>query len=125
MVNLKGKILEQLEAAVKESGMNAEISDSFPDDFQREIHLQYTEEQNKAQDLSGNKCLTSYVRYRIDIWAKKATSELAVLVDEALNGQLGLIRSDCMDDNSNQIKHKVMRYEGIVDERNEKVFSPR
>ena len=125
MVNLKGKILKALEKAVAEDGIKAEISDSFPDDFSKDTQIQYTEEQNKAHETSGNKCMTSYVRYRIDIWNKRSTSDLAVLVDKAMNGELGLTRSDCTDDNSNHMKHKIMRYEGIVDERNEKIYSPR
>lgn len=125
MVNLKGKILKALEKAVAEDGIKADISDSYPDDFSKDTQIQYTEEQNKAHEMSGNTCMTSYVRYRLDIWNKRSTSELAVLVDKAMNGELGLTRSDCTDDNSNHIKHKIMRYEGIVDERTEKIYSPR
>lgn len=125
MVNLKGKILEVLEKAVEQAGITAEITDSFPDDFTMDTQFQYTEEQNKPQSLSGTKCINSYVRYRIDIWNPRSTSELAVLVDKALNGEIGLVRSDCMDDNGNSKKHKIMRYEGIVNENDGRVYSPR
>jgi hypothetical protein len=121
MVNIKGLISEKLEGIAPEG----DVSDSFPDDWSKETQIQYTEEENKAQDMSGTKVITSYVRYRIDIWNSKSTSTLAQSVDDRLNGELGLVRTGCNDSNEVQRKHKIMRYEGIVDEATGKIFSPR
>ena len=89
MINIKRLVMEELEKICPDA------TDSFPDDFTSETQIQYTEEENKAQDVSGNKVITSYVRYRIDIWNQKSTSDLACAVDEKMNGVLGLMRIGC------------------------------
>lgn len=124
MINLKSKILKELEAMAAAEGMKADVSDSYPDDWTKDTQIQYTEEENKAYDTTGNKCINSYVRFRIDIWNRKNTSSLAVLVDEKMNGVLGLKRTGCADDNTTVQKHKIMRYEGIVYENDGRVCSP-
>lgn len=124
MINLKGKILDELEAMIAEQNVVADVSDSFPDDWTKETQIQYTEEQNRAYEISGNKCVSSYVRFRIDIWNTKNTSSLAGWVDEKMNGVLGLKRTDCIDNNELKRKHKIMRYEGIVYEATGRVCAP-
>ena len=121
MINIKERIGRELEALLPDG----EVSDSFPDDFSRETQIQYTEEENKARDTSGNKVVTSYVRFRIDIWNRKSTSVLACAVDEKMNGVLGLTRTGCADANENQRKHKIMRYEGVIAEATGKITTPR
>lgn len=124
MINMKGKISDELEKMVAEQNIVADVSDSFPDDWTKETQIQYTEEQNRAYEISGNKCVSSYVRFRIDIWNTKNTSSLAGWVDEKMNGVLGLKRTDCIDNNEPTRKHKIMRYEGIVYEATGRVCSP-
>lgn len=124
MINLKGKILDELENMISENNIEADVSDSYPDDWTKETQIQYTEEQNRANDTSGNKCINSYIRFRIDIWNKKNTSMLACMVDEKMNGVIGLKRTDCTDNNEPTKKHKVMRYEGIIYESDGRVCSP-
>ena len=97
MINIKRLVMEELEKICPDA------TDSFPDDFTSETQIQYTEEENKAQDVSGNKVITSYVRYRIDIWNQKSTSDLACAVDEKMNGVLGLMRIGCSDNNEPRI----------------------
>ena len=117
MINIKRLVMEELEKICPDA------TDSFPDDFTSETQIQYTEEENKAQDVSGNKVITSYVRYRIDIWNQKSTSDLACAVDEKMNGVLGLMRIGCSDNNKPGRKHKIMRYEGVITEKDKKVFA--
>lgn len=119
MINLKDKVLEELEKIPA-----ADPSDSFPEDFSGDTQIQYTEEENKAYEVSGNKVIASLVRYRIDIWDKKSTSGLACKVDDCLNGNLGLSRTHCSDNNEPGRKHKIMRYEGIVYENGGRIASP-
>lgn len=119
MINLKDRILGELEQID-----GAEVSDSYPEDFLTETQIQYTEEENKADQTAGNKVIASRVRYRIDIWDKKSTSLLSVMVDNRMNGQLGLVRVHCSDSNEPGCKHKIMRYEGIVYEKDGRIVAP-
>lgn len=65
----------------------------------------------------------SHLLYRIDIWNNASTSDVAMAVDEALSA-LGLRRKQCNDvDDPNGFKHKIMRYEGIIDMDNELVYN--
>lgn len=119
MINLKDKVLEELEKIPK-----VDPSDSFPEDFTGDTQIQYTEEENKAYEVSGCKIISSLVRYRIDIWDKKSTSWLACMVDDCLNGNLGLLRTHCSDNNEPGRKHKIMRYEAIIYESGRIVSPP-
>ena len=66
----------------------------------------------------------SYVRYRVDICNNRSTSEAAMQVDAALS-KLCLVRILCKDTpDPSGMKHKVMRYEGIIDMESEQVFWP-
>ena len=84
--------------------------------------MQYTEEENKVHEHTGEGECKSYVRYRVDIWHNKSTSQAALDVDAALSA-LGLVRTSCSDvsDPAN-FKHKVMRYEGIIDMESDEVY---
>ena len=56
------------------------------------------------------------------IWDNKSTSKAALAVDEALAG-LGLKRTQCMDaDDPSGLKHKIMRYEVIIDNETQMTF---
>nr|DAU02444.1 MAG TPA: tail component [Caudoviricetes sp.] len=86
--------------------------------------MQYTEEDNKVYEYTDNKEDKAYVRYRVDIWNNRSTSEAAMQVDAAL-ADLGLVRILCQDTpDPSGMKHKVMRYEGIIDMESEQVFWP-
>ncbi len=119
MINIKPKILDCLEAVFP----NVDISDSYPEDFEKQTQITYTEEQNKAHDMSGNKVITSYVRYRIDIWDKESASDIACIIDKELNEKIGLVRTDCMDNNEIGRRHKIMRFEGVLEEDGQIMFS--
>ena len=86
--------------------------------------MQNTEEDNKVYERTDNKEDKSYVRYRVDIWNNRSTSGAAMQVDAALS-KLGLVRILCQDTpDPSGMKHKVMRYEGIIDMESEQVFWP-
>lgn len=40
-----------------------------------------------------------------------------------MNGVLGLMRIGCSDNNEPGRKHKIMRYEGVITEKDKKVFA--
>lgn len=106
-------------AAIKDVADN--IGDTYPHDWEKLPAVQYVEEENKVQQWADNKEQSSYVRYRVDIWDEVSTSKLAVEIDERISS-LGFKRIQCTDiDDESGYKHKVMRYEGIINMRNDRV----
>lgn len=105
---------------VKEEVYNAlrtvteNVSDVYPKDWGDVPAIQLTEEDNKVFERTGNKEDKAYIRYRIDIWHNKSTSDTACKVDKVV-AALGLVRTLCQDvADPSGLKHKLMRYEGII-----------
>lgn len=108
MINVK----DQVYAALCKTCEN--VSDAYPSDWAHLPSIQYTEEDNSVMEFT-NKEDKSYVRYKMDLWDTKSTSLLALIVDVEI-AKLGLRRIACQDVvDPNGFKHKVMRYEGIID----------
>lgn len=117
MKNVKDQICAALDAVFDH------VTDQYPKDWADLPTVQYTEEDNKVYERT-DKEEKAYVRYRIDIWHNRSTSEAALKVDEAL-AVLGLVRVLCQDaPDPSGLKHKVMRYEGIIDMWSEQVYWP-
>ncbi len=116
MINVK----DQVYAALCEQF--DQVSDIYPLDWSVFPVVQYTEEANNVVTKTDNKEQLAQLRYRIDIWNNGSTSELALMVDDALS-PLGLVRTECQDvpDPSNH-RHKQMRYEGIIDVNTEQMY---
>ena len=120
MKNIKDQVYKAL------CSVTDNVSDAYPRSWAEDITIQYTEEQNNvweaSSDENGLREDKSLVRYRIDIWNNKSTSEDALKVDTAVK-KLGLKRIECADipDPSGR-KHKQMRYEGIIDMDSEEVY---
>lgn len=110
MKNVKDQVADAL-ATVTEN-----VSDSYPTDWATFPAIQYVEENNAVYDRTdeGRETLAK-VEYRIDIWDDKSTSQAALDVDAAV-ASLGLVRTFCKDvpEPGQRLKHKVMRYEGII-----------
>lgn len=119
MKNVKDQVYAAL-AAVFDN-----VTDQYPSHWASLPAVQYTEEDNKvAEKTSTNKEEKAYVRYRIDIFDSRSTSQAALLVDEAISA-LGLVRTACMDaPDPSGLKHKVMRYEGFIDMWSDAVYWP-
>lgn len=119
MKNVKDQVYNALESVFGDS-----VSDQYPKEWAHIPALQYVEEENKVYERTGNKEDKAYVRYRIDIWDNKSTSGTAVQVDDAVSA-LGLVRISCQDTpDPSGLKHKVMRYEGIIDTESDIVYWP-
>ncbi len=115
MKNVKDQVYEALQDVFKN------VSDQYPKEWANFPTLQYTEEDNRVHEHTEKED-KSYVRYRVDIWDNKSTSQAALNVDEALSA-LGLVRTLCQDSpDPSGLKHKVMRYEGIIDMYTERVY---
>lgn len=91
------------------------VTDSYPSNWADFPAIQYAEENNSVYEWTDDKEQKAVVRYKIDIWHGKNTSETVLAVDKAISA-LGLRRTACADTpDPSGLKHKVMRYEGIID----------
>lgn len=116
MINVK----DQVYRALKDICEN--VSDGFPSDWEKFPAIAYVEEENSVYEWTDGKEDKSKLRYRVDIFHQRSTSELALKVDEELS-KLGLRRAMCQDvTDLSELKHKVMRYEGIIDNQTEVVY---
>ena len=116
MINVK----DQVYAALCEVAEN--VSDVYPQSWASLPAIQYTEEDNSVYTRTDADEQFASLRYRIDIWDSKSTSLTALAVDEAISA-LGLIRTACQDAaDPSGMRHKVMRYEGIIDVNTEMVY---
>ena len=99
------------------------VTDVYPANWAQFPVIQYTEEDNSVIERTDNKEDKAKVRYRIDIWHNASTSAIALQVDDAI-AALGLQRTGCGDvDDPSGLKHKMMRYEMIIDVHTEQVYS--
>lgn len=116
MINVKDQVYKAL-LTVTEN-----VTDCYPRSWEKDLAIQYAEEENKVVEYTGMKEQKAYCRYRIDIWDKKSTSAASVAVD-AVMSTLGLLRIQCMDvEDPNGMKHKQMRYEMVIDVKTEQVY---
>ena len=117
MKNVKDHVFAALDAVFDN------VTDQYPKDWAELPAIQYTEEDNKVYEHTEKED-KSYVRFRVDIWHNRSTSESAMKVGTALSG-LGLVRTLCQDaPDPSGLKHKVMRYEGIIDMYTDDVYWP-
>lgn len=113
-------VKDQVSAALNEVFEN--VSDQYPKDFSDLPAVQYVEEENKVHERTKRGETKSYVRYRIDIWNNRSASQAALDVDKALSA-LGLVRTSCQDaPDPSGWKHKIMRYEAIIDMESDLVY---
>lgn len=116
MINVKDEVYAAL------CQVTDNVTDFYPRDWEADLSIQYMEEDNKVAETTSRGETKSYVRYRIDIWSRKSTSAAAVAVDSVLF-PLGLKRIQCMDvEDPSGLKHKQMRYEGIIDVNSRQVY---
>lgn len=116
MINVKDEVYAALCSVTKN------VTDFYPRDWEQDIAIQYMEEDNKVMEYTDMEEQKAYCRYRIDLWARKSTSVVAVAVDQAI-AELGLKRIQCMDvEDPSGLKHKQMRYEMIIDVKTKQVY---
>lgn len=109
MVNVKDQVYEAL------CTVTDNVTDYYPRDWEKDLAIQYMEEENKVVEFTDMKEQKAYCRYRVDIWSLRSTSVAAVQVDAVISA-LGLKRIQCGDiEDPNGRKHKQMRYEMVID----------
>ena len=117
MINVK----DQFYKAIKDVTEN--VSDGYPKEWSKLPAIQYMEEDNSVAEFTDGKEQKAHLQYRVDIWDNRSTSLTAMAVDEEVS-KLGLKRIQCNDvDDPSGLKHKVMRYEGIIDIDNQIVYN--
>ena len=98
------------------------VSDVYPKNWVNFPTIQYVEENNSVFERTDNVEQLAKVSYKVDIWHNQSTSDTALAVDTAI-AALGLVRTYCGDaPDPSGLKHKVMRYEGIIDMNSEMVY---
>lgn len=117
MINVKDQVYD----AIK--GITENVSDGYPKDWGKLPAIQYTEEDNSVVEWVDGKESKSHLLYKVDIWNNDSTSLIALEVDKAISA-LGLRRNGCGDvADPSGMKHKVMRYEGIIDVDTQMVYN--
>ena len=116
MINVKDQVYEAL------LNVAENVTDVYPQSWVSLPAIQYTEEDNSVYTKTDEVEQLANLRYRIDIWDVKSTSQTALAVDENVSA-LGLVRTVCQDvPDSAGMRHKVMRYEGIIDVNTQTVY---
>lgn len=119
MINIKPVIYKELQKVADN------VTDTYPDDWENFPVVIFLEEQNKPGEWYGEKERKSNIRYKVDIFDKDSTSSLAVEIDKIF-ASLGLRRTDCQDvPDPSHLRHKLMRFEGIVDLDSQLVYQHR
>lgn len=119
MINIKPLIYKELQKVADN------VTDTYPDDWENVPVVIFLEEQNKPSDWYDDREKKSHIRYKVDIFDKDSTSDLAVEINEIF-ASLGLRRTDCQDvPDPSHLRHKLMRFEGIVDPNSELVYQYR
>lgn len=116
MINVKPTIEATLKSVVDN------VSECYPEELSILPIVQYIEEDNYSSIQTDNEEQLSYIKYRVDIWDDKTISEIAINIDKELS-KLGLIRVESIDDiKQSNIRHKTMRFEGLIDVNTRKIF---
>lgn len=119
MINIKPIIYKELEKVAEN------VTDTYPDDWENFPVVIFLEEENKPYEIYGDKEQKSNIRYKVDIFNNDSTSALAIKIDEIFSN-LGLMRTSSLDvPDPSHLRHKTMRFEGIVDLNSELVFRQR
>ncbi|MNI71189.1 hypothetical protein D3C73_1270500 [compost metagenome] len=96
------------------------MSDAYPADWSKLPHISFYEISNNDPLGIADGPLTA-VAIQVDIWHTKSTGALAADVDAKLNS-IGLRREFAADvPDPAGLKHKTMRYRGVVDTRSGRV----
>jgi hypothetical protein len=96
------------------------VTDAYPTDWNSLPQISFYEQDNSDYLKKGPEHLTEIV-IQVDVWHNRSTGNIAKQVDEKLT-LVGLVRQFARDIPDSTIKHKTMRYRGIVDNRNNKVY---
>jgi hypothetical protein len=93
------------------------VSDAYPKSFNVLPQISFYEIAN-TDPLQLPKEYLSDISIQIDVWHNRSTGALAKQVDDKMKS-IGFVRKFAADvPDPSGIKHKTMRYRGVVDKRN-------
>lgn len=121
MISIKSEVYKGLTQAL--NLLNISVYDYYPDEIERFPLVVYLEEDNRPYEIVDGEEVTSEISFRVDIWAKESTTEIACAVNTVF-ATFGIRRVLCSDaPDVSGLRHKLMRFEGIVDKRTKLVYS--
>ncbi|MEK4006092.1 hypothetical protein [Paenibacillus sp. FSL H3-0333] len=99
------------------SGLES-VTDAYPTATAQYPCISFYEIGNNNYMNTNN--VFSDISIQIDVWSKGSTGVIAQKVEEKMNS-IGFIRQFAADVPDTNIKHKTMRYHGIIDSRDNSV----
>lgn len=118
MINYKPQIVNIL----KEVSDN--VVESWPEDWETLPVIIYEEEANQPYQFEAQGESLTILRYRIDIYSKNSTSALKLKINAYMQ-EIGMLRVSSADINQEGMRHTQMRFEGVVDSKNNKIYRNR
>lgn len=98
------------------------VTDIYPTDWTKKYQVQYQETENIPYEKTDDVEQLTKVTYTLYAWSNGSLTSLCEDIDEVMS-DLGLWRTGCSDANDpSGRRHKVMRYEGIVQTQGEKKY---
>ena len=109
MISVKSEIYKSLKK------VNKNVTDGYPNDWEDLPIVVYLEEENRPYEITDDAERSSEIKYIVHIWSIDSNTDLAIKVNEVF-AKLGLKRVSSQDVADNErLRHKVMRFEGIID----------
>lgn len=118
MINYKPQIVNILKQA------SDNVVESWSEDWESLPVIIYEEEANQPYQFETQGESLTLFRYRIDIYSKESTSALKLKINDLMATQ-GLLRVSSVDTNEEGMRHSQMRFEGVYDSKNEKIYRNR
>lgn len=121
MISIKAEIYKALADAFEPLGIK--VFDFFPDELEQFPLVVYLEENNLPYQITNDKEVLSEISYRVDVWSEDSTTEHAILINDVFF-KFGIRRTLSADiPDVTGLKHKMMKFEGILDLRTKLVYS--
>ncbi|MFM1581212.1 hypothetical protein ABGF48_03275 [Helcococcus bovis] len=115
MINFKPELVTLLKQ------VNNNVAESWTDEWTRTPIIIYEEEANEPYTLATKGEVLTLLRYRIDIYSKSSTSSLKLAINDKLT-ERGFTRLQSIDNNDENWRHSIMRFEGVIDLTTKKIF---
>ena len=80
MLNVKDQVYEAL------CKVTDNVTDAYPRDWEKDVAIQYMEEDNRVVEFTDMEEQKAYCRYRIDIWANKINKKKAAKAASKIGG---------------------------------------
>lgn len=121
MISVKAEVYQGLVSAFEPLGI--QVFDYFPDELEQFPLIVYLEENNVPHEIVDGEEVTSHITYRVDVWASDSTTEYALMINDVF-AKFGIRRITSTDaPDVSGLKHKLMKFEGIVDVKTKIVYS--